>query len=593
MKRKWSKGNIGQFWTKDQYSDLPFERQPLQQYEIDKWVELGYDHVKSFSGMMYDNRNPMGEWVSKIGNLFDLADQTYTIYKMQTLEIMPEHVDHFSTYMRLFGAEYKDIRRVLVMLEDWKPGHYLEIDGVGFTNWIAGDWFMWESDVPHAASNIGVEDRYTLQITGTVIDAKASMTNLHWFNIPKLPEKFETLRFPYTKVINEKFFDDSPTYLYMFNGNITELENIKHDEETVTYLNGKGIHIYLNEPLCCYKVGAMPIRENDRVGTKHNMWFYTELPHDMSPDDLRADELDSILKYATDNKLTNITVHTCDYNVEAHYPAYTSILRLVTDDIFVKSQFNLRRNPDSVRLTNNFTKKFICLNWRYTRHRFLLAAYLSNLSGYMTWYFKAGCGILSNSPWLKIFETWSTQHSTEFAKVLGGIIHLNNRTPVNIDLNIKIPTMITHHYFFDAYPNNDVINDIIKPGIENYEKLKDFYSDIFVDIVTESRFAQPTANFSEKTLQPIFYKKPFILAAPPRTLEYMKGLGFKTFSEFWDESYDDCHDHETRLLMIFKLIDEINDKSIDELKIMYDKMTDILEHNFMIANSIIPEVGET
>ena len=26
---------------------------------------------------------------------------------------------------------------------------------------------MWQADVPHAASNIGTEDRYTLQITGT------------------------------------------------------------------------------------------------------------------------------------------------------------------------------------------------------------------------------------------------------------------------------------------------------------------------------------------------------------------------------------------------------------------------------------------
>ena len=99
-----------------------------------------------------------------------------------------------------------------------------------------------------------------------------------------------------------------------------------------------------------------------------------------------------------------------------------------------------------------------------------------------------------------------------------GVIHLNNNTPLNLDLNIQNPTIITHHYFGNFYPDNTVLNDIIQPGKVNYDNLKKFYSDVFVDIVTESRFAQPTANYSEKELQPIFYKKPFILVGPPKTL---------------------------------------------------------------------------
>ena len=33
-------------------------------------------------------------------------------------------------------------------------------------NWKSGDYFIWGGKVPHMAANIGVEDRYTLQITG-------------------------------------------------------------------------------------------------------------------------------------------------------------------------------------------------------------------------------------------------------------------------------------------------------------------------------------------------------------------------------------------------------------------------------------------
>jgi hypothetical protein len=54
----------------------------------------------------------------------------------------------------------------LVLLEDWKPGHYFEVAGTPYVNWHSGDIVEWVYNVPHAAANIGLEDRYTLQITG-------------------------------------------------------------------------------------------------------------------------------------------------------------------------------------------------------------------------------------------------------------------------------------------------------------------------------------------------------------------------------------------------------------------------------------------
>ena len=158
-------GHITPFWDSS-FKDFDYVRQPLMLSEIDAWVSKGYDHVKSFSGMMYDNRNPMPEWVKGFEGQFGLTNQTYNFYKMSTLEIMPEHMDHYSTYIRLFEADPSKVYRVLVMTEDWRPGHYLEVAGKGFVNWRAGDYFMWENFCPHAAANIGVEDRYTLQITG-------------------------------------------------------------------------------------------------------------------------------------------------------------------------------------------------------------------------------------------------------------------------------------------------------------------------------------------------------------------------------------------------------------------------------------------
>ena len=70
-----------------------------------------------------------------------------------------------SNLFNLQGKEHT-IRRALVLLEDWQSGHYLEAIGIPFVNWSAGQVVEWIYDAPHMAANIGLEPRYTLQITG-------------------------------------------------------------------------------------------------------------------------------------------------------------------------------------------------------------------------------------------------------------------------------------------------------------------------------------------------------------------------------------------------------------------------------------------
>jgi hypothetical protein len=161
-------GHVNPFWDNN-YRTFHYTKQPVTEQEVTQWKEKGYDYIKSFTGSMYDSKNPLPSWVEKFNNMFGLKNQTYNFYKMSTLEIMPTHTDHFRTYTKLFNAVPNNVCRVLIMLEDWKPGHYLEIADAGYVNWSAGDYFFWQYDVPHAASNIGIEDRYTLQITGELI----------------------------------------------------------------------------------------------------------------------------------------------------------------------------------------------------------------------------------------------------------------------------------------------------------------------------------------------------------------------------------------------------------------------------------------
>jgi len=159
------RGFIPKMWD-DEYKNFQYVRQPITGEEADAWRDQGYTHTTT-TGKMYDSKNPMPEWVEKVASLLNLRNPGFVFYRMDTLDIMPVHVDHFNTYCKVFKKERQDVRRAIVFLEDWKPGHYFEVEQVGVVNYKAGEYVLWDADAPHAASNIGVDPRYTLQITGT------------------------------------------------------------------------------------------------------------------------------------------------------------------------------------------------------------------------------------------------------------------------------------------------------------------------------------------------------------------------------------------------------------------------------------------
>jgi hypothetical protein len=162
----WIKGKAIPIWD-DSFKNFNFVKQPLTEEELHAWRSQGYTH-ESFTGTMYDSRNPMPEWCKLLSDHIGLKNCGYVIYRMKTGDIMPTHVDHFRRYCEVFQVEKKNVYRAIVFLEDWKPGHYFEIEGTAVCDYKKGDYVLWSNEVPHAAANIGIEDRYTLQITGVM-----------------------------------------------------------------------------------------------------------------------------------------------------------------------------------------------------------------------------------------------------------------------------------------------------------------------------------------------------------------------------------------------------------------------------------------
>ena len=119
-----------------------------------------------------------------------------------------------------------------------------------------------------------------------------------------------------------------------------------------------------------------------------------------------------------------------------------------------------------------------------------------------------------------------------------------------------------------------------KPSEEENTQVLEYYNDFFIDVVAETYTNGLTFFITEKTIRPMYALTPFILFGAQGYLSTLKSdYGFKTFDQYWDESYDHCQNYE-RITKIYKVIDYVDKKSESELLSMYDDMSDILEHNY-------------
>lgn len=80
------------------------------------------------------------------------------------------------------------------------------------------------------------------------------------------------------------------------------------------------------------------------------------------------------------------------------------------------------------------------------------------------------------------------------------------------------------------------------------------YLECWIDVVLETLFDDPRLHLTEKILRPIACGKPFLLAAPMGSLEYLRSYGFETFGNVIDESYDLEPDPMRRLYALVGLM---------------------------------------
>lgn len=132
----------------------------------------------------------------------------------------------------------------------------------------------------------------------------------------------------------------------------------------------------------------------------------------------------------------------------------------------------------------------------------------------------------------------------------------------------------------DGDPNVEKLDEGKYKGLNvcGYTYAEQFRKVYFM-LVTEDVFDSESMFFSQTTYKPIVSLTPFIMFGSPYMMKTLREVqGFKTFSQWIDESYDEEENHEKRLMMI---VDEVKRlcQSKKDIHKMYYEMKDVLIYN--------------
>jgi hypothetical protein len=100
-----------------------------------------------------------------------------------------------------------------------------------------------------------------------------------------------------------------------------------------------------------------------------------------------------------------------------------------------------------------------------------------------------------------------------------------------------------------------------------------------IELVLETLFDDDRLHLTEKSLRPIACGRPFMLAATPGSLDYLRSYGFETFSGLINESYDLEPDPHQRLQHITTEMKRISSLDKESKQQLWKKLYEIAERN--------------
>ena len=256
-----------------------------------------------------------------------------------------------------------------------------------------------------------------------------------------------------------------------------------------------------------------------------------------------------------------------------HIFEHNAVVQLKYDVNHIK----LLKSSEDTLVSKQYDKKFLCFNRYWRPHRPILIALLKiknildkghislkPIEGHTGW----------DRAWHDMIDSQPLRENNELVELL-------NKHKEEI---VKIPPMSLDHNHEHISPQ---LYEII--GNNNIRKL---YTDTYFSVVTETTYVttgwcdlSKSRILSEKTFKAIGNKHPFILVTVPNVLQLLQNLGYQTFSEIIDESYNFETDDSKRLLMIADEIYRLSTLEGEQLENFLIKAREICDHNYNLLMS--------
>ena len=253
----------------------------------------------------------------------------------------------------------------------------------------------------------------------------------------------------------------------------------------------------------------------------------------------------------------NFDLNKIDSNFKIYTPNH--FLSIVPDMIGMNQLGYESSQPtiEDVKTKTNRRKHFLSFNRAERVHRGVLVSHIIKNNLLNKFHLSA----------LREFEESVHYNDPRISQYKPYITKINNIVPIQID---------THKYKnenMDFWPGNCFD--------------KELFLDSYFHLCTETFFFENGVTFfTEKMLKPIIGLQPFIVMGSYKYLDNLKKLGFKTFENIFDESYDMIEDPFDRILAILELIDEICSWDLETCHEKYKSVLDICiyNHNHLYNN---------
>ena len=228
---------------------------------------------------------------------------------------------------------------------------------------------------------------------------------------------------------------------------------------------------------------------------------------------------------------------------------------------------NIERYPEPVYNTEIVPEKlFLSWNRRFRRHRIELGPILELHN------------VVDRS-----YVSFSRSHvetpSIDFLNEANGL-NLNRRFN-----DIGITDQVIHRFYNKLPLVLDGEEEIVQMCQDNQNASRPYYQNSLISLITETNFHNVEGTLTEKSFKPFKEKHPFILVGAFGCLQALRDLGFRTFGEFWDESYDTIQDPTQRMKAISNIIGQISQWSDEQILEFKRNVKPIVEHNYQVLKN--------